>query len=290
MARPRQLSIAREPANQGARYSAFSHDRRFIRVQIEDVRAAVKRLTGEDAQVCASGLSAGGRDGEKSAEDTLELVATFRSRPAFHWVTRGLPATRRVVAVRAMRQALFTAHLGTTVIHGDVHPGNVLVRCGVPHADPVFIGARARLARAQGRQLGASILGSPRARCDGITARSRECISHSVASRPCSRKTCAAPTGGLALPMLSLERFATTFTSLLERAGEMSWDRCHYYASRYAERGCASREAIARGLRLWRAERRMSWCNTCAGWRTSSPSAACRATGSSGTWQSCATS
>lgn len=37
--------------------------------------------------------------------------------------------------------------------------------------------------------------------------------------------------------MLSLERFATTFTSLLERAGEMSWDRCHYYASRYAERG-----------------------------------------------------
>lgn len=62
-----------------------------------------------------------------SAEHTLEVVAAVRVDGVPVW--RRLGDLRRVIgALPRMRQRLLDA--GATAIHGDVHPGNVLVRIG----------------------------------------------------------------------------------------------------------------------------------------------------------------
>jgi hypothetical protein len=63
-------------------------------------------------------------------------------------LTRSLPALRRMVsALPAVRRQLLSFQpLGRAVIHGDVHPGNALVRRRTAHHEPVFLDwGRARL-------------------------------------------------------------------------------------------------------------------------------------------------
>lgn len=82
------------------------------------------------------------------AQITLELIESSRRRLDLAALTKSLPAARRVVrALPAMRRHLYTFQpLGQSVIHGDVHPGNVLVRQRAGRAQPVLIDwGRARL-------------------------------------------------------------------------------------------------------------------------------------------------
>jgi aminoglycoside phosphotransferase (APT) family kinase protein len=85
---------------------------------------------------------------EDQAQATLELLERSRRRLDPATLARSIPATRRVVrALPAMRYQLRAFQpLGQGVIHGDVHPGNVLVRRRASRAEPVLIDwGRARL-------------------------------------------------------------------------------------------------------------------------------------------------
>ncbi|MBL0420733.1 phosphotransferase [Ramlibacter sp. AW1] len=63
----------------------------------------------------------------RSAEDTLRLATVVRYGGDAPW--RHLGELKRVVAaLPRLRERLLAA--GTTLIHGDVHPGNVLLRAG----------------------------------------------------------------------------------------------------------------------------------------------------------------
>ncbi|AUX42539.1 hypothetical protein SOCE26_039720 [Sorangium cellulosum] len=82
-----------------------------------------------------------------SARATLALAERV-PRGEVASLARTLPALRRVVgALPATRRALLAFEpLGRAVIHGDVHPGNVLVRERDGRADPVLLDwARARV-------------------------------------------------------------------------------------------------------------------------------------------------
>jgi aminoglycoside phosphotransferase (APT) family kinase protein len=79
----------------------------------------------------------------ESAEETLRFAMTLRAGGALVW---GRPAElQRVIgALPRLREQLLSA--GTTVIHGDVHPGNVLVRAGSrPYRVVLIDWARARI-------------------------------------------------------------------------------------------------------------------------------------------------
>jgi Ser/Thr protein kinase RdoA (MazF antagonist) len=79
----------------------------------------------------------------RSAEDTLTFAAGARD-PEGRRVWRRLGDLRRVVgALPDLRRQLLSA--GTTVIHGDIHPGNVILRASGSGIDVVLIDwARAR--------------------------------------------------------------------------------------------------------------------------------------------------
>ena len=79
-----------------------------------------------------------------SAEETLEFAAAARDG-AGRRIWGRLGDLRRVVrALPALRRRLLRN--GAIVIHGDVHPGNVIVRSTAPQVDVVLIDwARARL-------------------------------------------------------------------------------------------------------------------------------------------------
>lgn len=66
---------------------------------------------------------------QKMANCTLDLLERARRHPAYSVLARPLPALRRIVSAlpEIRRQLLTLPGLGTTVIHGDVHPGNVVV-------------------------------------------------------------------------------------------------------------------------------------------------------------------
>ena len=80
----------------------------------------------------------------RSAVSTLDAARDARD-PSGHRCWGRLGDLRRVVAaLPRLRARLLSA--GTTVIHGDVHPGNVIVRGGDAHPEVVLIDwARARL-------------------------------------------------------------------------------------------------------------------------------------------------
>ncbi|WP_438010738.1 phosphotransferase [Sorangium sp. So ce321] len=82
-----------------------------------------------------------------AARGTLS-VAERLPRGEIPALARAMPALRRVVAaLPAMRRQLLAFQpLGTTVIHGDVHPGNVMIRRRGGVAEPVLLDwARARV-------------------------------------------------------------------------------------------------------------------------------------------------
>ncbi|XXY48983.1 phosphotransferase [Sorangium sp. So ce269] len=82
-----------------------------------------------------------------AARGTLSLAERL-PRGEIPALARAMPALRRVVAaLPAMRRQLLAFQpLGTTVIHGDVHPGNVMVRRRGGVAEPVLLDwARARV-------------------------------------------------------------------------------------------------------------------------------------------------
>jgi hypothetical protein len=65
----------------------------------------------------------------QSAWETLELLETVARQEELKPVRCVLPAVRRVVAVLpAMRRQLVAAERTATVLHGDAHPGNVVIR------------------------------------------------------------------------------------------------------------------------------------------------------------------
>ncbi|XYI02668.1 phosphotransferase family protein [Sorangium sp. So ce1128] len=82
-----------------------------------------------------------------AARGTLSLAERL-PRGEIPALARAMPALRRVVAaLPAMRRQLLAFQpLGTTVIHGDVHPGNVMIRRRSGVAEPVLLDwARARV-------------------------------------------------------------------------------------------------------------------------------------------------
>jgi aminoglycoside phosphotransferase (APT) family kinase protein len=80
----------------------------------------------------------------RSAEATLQLAGTARDRHGRRCWARLGDLRRVVAALPALRDRLLAS--GTTVIHGDVHPGNVVLRPG-DHDSPVVLldWARARV-------------------------------------------------------------------------------------------------------------------------------------------------
>lgn len=83
----------------------------------------------------------------ESAITTLEQLRRMRRDPEFAWLRRSLPSLDRLVnALPARRSELLAFDsFGKTLIHGDLHPGNVIVRKRDARPAPVFIDwARAR--------------------------------------------------------------------------------------------------------------------------------------------------
>lgn len=84
----------------------------------------------------------------EQAQDTLALLERCRRWPGATALARRVPAVRRVVrALPAMRRHLRAFQpLGQCVLHGDLHPGNVLLRRRAGRARPVLLDwGRARL-------------------------------------------------------------------------------------------------------------------------------------------------
>ncbi|WP_434047720.1 MULTISPECIES: phosphotransferase family protein [Sorangium] len=82
-----------------------------------------------------------------AARSTLSLAERV-PRDEVPALARALPALRRVVAALPVmrRQLLAFQPLGSAVIHGDVHPGNVMIRRRGGVAEPVLLDwARARV-------------------------------------------------------------------------------------------------------------------------------------------------
>lgn len=79
---------------------------------------------------------------ENSAISTLELLESLRSHPQLSSLPRrGLQATRRVALAlpRLHAELLRFPALPGAPIHGDLHPGNVIVRKRARGEEPVFI-------------------------------------------------------------------------------------------------------------------------------------------------------
>lgn len=81
---------------------------------------------------------------QRSAEDTLQLFELVVSDPQYSRLRSLRGPLRRVVSsLPTLRRALLSA--GSTLIHGDAHPGNVVVRLNGRRREPVFLDwARAR--------------------------------------------------------------------------------------------------------------------------------------------------
>lgn len=76
-----------------------------------------------------------------SAERTYESLLECRARPELAVLVKAAPATKRLVlALPQCRAALLGVQpFGPCVVHGDVHPGNVLIRSGGSRFAPVLI-------------------------------------------------------------------------------------------------------------------------------------------------------
>lgn len=84
----------------------------------------------------------------RSARETLAFLAELPREGDFLPLRRGLPALRRMVLALpdSRRHLLEFPRLGRTVIHGDVHPGNALIRLRNTQERPVLLDwGRARI-------------------------------------------------------------------------------------------------------------------------------------------------
>lgn len=77
----------------------------------------------------------------RSGESTLKMLAGCGRHPDYAPLARLLPAARRLTeALPVLRQQLLGfVPLGRAAIHGDVHPGNVLVRRRAGNQEPILI-------------------------------------------------------------------------------------------------------------------------------------------------------
>jgi Ser/Thr protein kinase RdoA (MazF antagonist) len=77
----------------------------------------------------------------ESSEATLQLLSRCRRHSEFDSLARCLPSVRRVAGAlpNIRRELLGFLPLGTVAIHGDVHPGNVLVRQRAGKQEPILI-------------------------------------------------------------------------------------------------------------------------------------------------------
>ncbi len=82
-----------------------------------------------------------------SAACTLDVLERGRSRDELRHFRRALSAIRRVAAsLPIVRRQIMASDYGATVLHGDVHSGNVVVRVQGGHYEPILIDwARTRL-------------------------------------------------------------------------------------------------------------------------------------------------
>lgn len=106
-----------------------------------DVLRAAARLHGRP-QPEAAGLPLWGYDAElmRSAEATLEHLEASRRDPRIGLDAASLRAVRRVVLdLPAIRKALLSGPPGESAIHGDLHPGNVLLRASAGRTSPVLL-------------------------------------------------------------------------------------------------------------------------------------------------------
>lgn len=78
---------------------------------------------------------------QERARTTLAVLDGLPREPAYAVVRRGLPVVRRAVRFlpAARRELLRDGPLPTGVIHGDLHPGNMLVRRQRGRPEPVFL-------------------------------------------------------------------------------------------------------------------------------------------------------
>ena len=103
--------------------------------------------TGRDA-LAAIGAWDYERELRHAATLTLERLEDVRRQPALWTFGGALRWTRRIVGALPglRRQLLASEPFGTTVIHGDLHPGNVVLRRERGADDPVLLDwGRARL-------------------------------------------------------------------------------------------------------------------------------------------------
>lgn len=76
----------------------------------------------------------------RSAQATLELFEAACGHPAMTAARRSLPALRRLAsALPKLRHQLLAAGPPTTVLHGDVHTGNAIVRLRAGAPEPVLL-------------------------------------------------------------------------------------------------------------------------------------------------------
>ena len=82
----------------------------------------------------------------QSAQATLEtLQRVIREQGATPWQAAVPMAKRLVAALPEIRRALLATSFHTSWIHGDMHPGNVILRRGAAGVEPVLLDwARAR--------------------------------------------------------------------------------------------------------------------------------------------------
>jgi hypothetical protein len=72
--------------------------------------------------------------------EALEHLERCRRDPVLRALARALPSTKRLVhALPELRRELLWSSLGTSLVHGDLHSGNVIVRRRATGAEPVFI-------------------------------------------------------------------------------------------------------------------------------------------------------
>ena len=103
--------------------------------QPADAALALPEWSYEDELAAAAARTMESIDRCRFSADLAPLGRRYRSLCR---IVEGLPLLRR--------QLLSTAPIGTAVIHGDVHPGNVLVRAAEPALEPVLIDwGRARI-------------------------------------------------------------------------------------------------------------------------------------------------